>query len=441
MIQTGLMLMAGSISLNAQQTMLSLSEALEMARNGNKQLQVQALEEIHSGALTRETRNAYLPNIAAGASYMRYFDRQIIFMPGYFVGSTSPVEDVAVGGKNALNGFVSLYQPIVEPSIISQLQVDKLNEQIEKEKTTDVQRQIAHKIATLYLNMLWMNEQTGLLEQSLQRNIKALEDTRLLFLQGRAIKADTLSNFIAVENLKSAVSYLKNNIEVSELDLKRLIGMETENRLVLTDKLEFDPASNQLQFGSVEEALKIATENRQDLNIQQLIIDLQQKKLAATRASLIPKLGFIGQYQVQAQADDFRLDTWPRTSFLGIQLYVPIFDGNHTRAQTVQAKIKTEQETVRLNNLKDEIKTQLSTILSKWQEARRQLNIQQTQVQSAELNHQMMEERFKNGQSTRLELTDAELLLTQSKLSHLQAIYTLKVLNIELQNALGMLEL
>lgn len=440
-ISTGLLLIAGSISLKAQQTTLSLSGALEMAKKGNKQLQAQALEEIYSAEQSKEISNGYLPNISAGASIVRYFDRQVIFMPGSFVNSNNAVEAVSVGGKNALNGFVSLYQPIIDPSIGRQLGVNKISEKIEKEKSIDLQRKIAYKVAALYLNMLLMNEQADLLDQSLQRNIRALIDSRLLFLQGKAIKADTLSNFIAVENIRSAVSYLKNNIEVSELELKRLIGMEKEGRIILTDKLEFDLAAGRSPFDSLDEALKIAAANRKDLGIQQLAIELQQQKTKAARAALMPKLSLIGQYQIQAQEDDFRFDTWPRTSFVGLQFSVPVFDGNRTRSRTKQARIKAEQETIRLNDLKDEVKNRLGSILSKWEEALRQLDIQQATVVSAELNHRMMEDRFKNGRSSRLELTDAELALTQAKISYLQAVYNLKVLDVELKNALGLLEL
>ena len=441
LIISTILLMADSISLKAQQTPLSLSGALEMAKKGNRQLQVQALEEIYIAEQSRKTRNAYLPDISVGASYIRYFNRQIIFMPGSFVGSTNAVEDVAVGGKNALNGFVSLYQPILDPSIHRQLRVTKINEEIEKEKSTDLQRSLAYKITVLYLKLLLMNEQVNLLDQSLQRNARALQDTRFLFGQGKAIKTDTLSNFIAVENIRSAASYLKNNIEVSELELKKLIGMDKEERIALTDKLDFATTAGQLQFSSVEEALKLATANRKDLSIQQLMIVLQQKKREAGRAGLMPRLALIAQYQVQAQADDFKWDTWPQTSFVGIQFSVPIFDGNRSRSLTRQARIKTEQETVRLNDLKNEVKTQLAAMLSKWKEAFRQMNIQQITVTSAELNHQMMEDRFKNGNSSRLELTDAELTLTQARIGYLQTLYALKVLEMELQNALGLLNL
>ncbi|MDP3245058.1 MAG: TolC family protein, partial [bacterium] len=112
-----------------------------------------------------------------------------------------------------------------------------------------------------------------------------------------------------------------------------------------------------------------------------------------------------------------------------------------TKSQITQAKIKVKQEDIRLKDLKNEVKTELASIISKWKEADRQINIQKTTEQSAELNHQMINDRFKNGLGSRLELTDAELALTQAKINYLNALYNLRMLHVELQHALGLLSL
>jgi len=442
-IVTMLLLISSVNIVYAQKKTLSLTDALEMAKQGNKALQVQVLEEINAKEKTRETKGALLPTISANLGYSYYFDRQVIFMPGSFAGTHKPVQDIAVGGKNIYNGFVSLYQPIFSPAANQLTKASKINEKIEIEKTADLKSQVALQVSTRYLDILMMNSQLGLLDQSLQRNIKALQDSRALLAQGKGLKADTLRSFIAVENLKSSISYLKNNVEVSGIELKRLIGLNDVSELALTDDLELGIEANKSEFYQVDEAFKIAAINRKDLNIQKLSIDLQQKKIKATQAMLLPQLSLIGQYQIQAQADDMKFGEYslPRTSFLGLQLTVPIFNGYRTQSQISQAKIKAEQEDIRLNDLKDKVKTELATIISKWKEANTQMDIQETTVQSAELNHHMMEDRFKNGLGSRLELTDAELALTQAKINYLNAVYNLRMLHVELQNALGLLSL
>lgn len=438
------LLLTSSVNiLYAQKRTLALTDALEMAKQGNKTLQIQVLEEIHAKEMTWETKGGLLPSISANAGYSHYFDRQVIFLPGSFAGTNKPVQDITVGGKNTYNALVSLYQPVFAPTKYQLTKASKINEKIQNERTADLKNRVALQVSTRYLDILMMNRQLGLLEQSLERNIKALQDSRSLLAQGRGLKSDTLRSFIAVANLKSSVSYLKNNIEVSGIGLKRLIGLEDVGEIELTDNLDFDIAINNSAFYQVDEALQIAEVNRKDLNIQKLTIDLQQKRLKAAQAELFPQLALIGQYQVQAQDDEMEFSeyAWPRTSFLGLQLSVPIFNGNRSRSQINQAKIKTQQEEIRLNDLKDEVKTELATIISKWKEAISQLDIQKTTVKSAELNHQMIDNRFKNSLSSRLELTDAELALTQAKIDYLNAVYNLRMLHVELQHALGLLSL
>lgn len=428
----------------AQYTPLSLANALEMAKKGNKELQIEILERAHSEEMTREAKRGFLPNVSANVAYLHYFDRQTIFLPGSFAGTTKPVQEIAVGGKNAYNAYVSLYQPILAPSIHQQKKSMILNEKIQAEKTEEFKSQVALQVNTLYLNMLMMSRQLDLLEQSVERNIKALDDARSLFAQGRALKSDTLRSFIAVENLKSSVSYLRNNFDVSGIELKRMIGMDEFTEIVLTDSLDPDMHSAvESEFFEIDEVLKTAEANRRDLNIQKMTIDLQHQKTEVIEASLLPALSLIGQYQVQSQADNMKFNqyAWPRTSFLGLQLTIPIFNGNRTKSQIRQANMKTEQERIRLNNLKDGVKTELASIISKWKEAVNQLEIRKTTVQSAELNYEMMQDRFENGLGTRLELTDAELALTQAKISNLQAVYNLRVLRVELQYTIGELSL
>lgn len=177
--------------------------------------------------------------------------------------------------------------------------------------------------------------------------------------------------------------------------------------------------------------------------MQKLTVDLEQKQLAVIKAERSPEISVVGQYQLQAQADDMRFGnyTWPRTSFLGLQLTIPIYNGNRTTSQINQEKIKVQQEKIRLNDLRDKINAELASIISRWKEANTQLSIQKTTVEAAELNFTMINDRFANGLSSRLELTDAELALTQAKINYLQAVYNIKVLHVQLQQSLGLLKL
>ena len=118
------------------------------------------------------------------------------------------------------------------------------------------------------------------------------------------------------------------------MELKRLIGLEDTRELELTDQLESEIKTDRTDFLNVSEALEIAEINRNDLSVQELIIAMQQQKLYTIKAELLPKIALIGQYQIQA-ADNLKFNNyaWPRTSFLGLQISVPIFNGGQSKSR------------------------------------------------------------------------------------------------------------
>ncbi|WP_341840125.1 TolC family protein [Chitinophaga caseinilytica] len=420
---------------------MSLSEALSLAATANRQVQIQTLEEARQQSVTREVRSQLLPSVNAGAGYQHYFDRQVIFLPGYFAGTTKPVQDVAVGGKNAVNGLISASQPLLNETARRQTKAALYDERIQQEKSAELQSALGEQISITYLDMLFMQSQIGLQRQSLARNEKALADTRSLYAQGRSLKADTLRAFISVENLRSSISYLDNQVEVTGIRLKRLIGLDEADVIALTDNLGI--SGEDAGASELAQAQATAAQSRNDIAIRKLTVEKSQVALAVAKSERIPKVMAIGQYQLQAQADNVKLGqyVWPRTSFIGVQVAVPVFNGNRVKSQISQAAIRAKQESIGLDDLHRSVKAEIAALVSQRQEAVRQLAIQQRTVELAEVSYAMMDERYRNGLGTRLELTDAELALTQSKINYLQAIYRHKVVQVQLRRAQGLLQL
>ncbi len=419
---------------------ISLSEALAMAAKGNKQVQIQMLEEIRQKEFTKEVRSQLLPSVTAGGNYLHYFDRQVIFLPGSFAGTTKPVQDIGVGGKQAFNGWVAASQPLLNEAARKQVKAALYDEKIQREKTADLKSNLGEQISISYFNMLLMQSQINLQQQSLLRNEKALRDTRSLFAQGRSLKADTLRAFIAVENLRSAISYLHNNLEVAGIHLKKLIGIDNVAAIELSDTLTSEVPAMAYELG---DAIETAGQMRKDITVRQLLTEKSKVVLAAAKAAQLPQLSAIGQYPLQAQADHFKLGqyVWPPTSFAGLQINVPIFSGSRIKSRISQANVQISQEAIGLEDLQHTVKSELAALLLQWREANEQLHIQKRTVELAMLSYDMMDDRYRNGLSTRLELADAELALTQSKINYLQAVYNQKVIQVQLKRAQGLLKL
>lgn len=426
--------------LYAQQRKLSLDEALEQATAGNRELQIQRLEVLHQGERTKEVKGRMLPSLNFSSGINRYLDRQVIFLPGSFAGTAKDVQDVAVGGLNTFSAAVSLYQPIVSESVRRQRRTAIIEENIQQEKAADYEANLRFSVTSAYFEIVVLHRELTLQQRSMERNSKELIDSRALFAQGLALKSDTLRSYITVENTKSVISYLKSSISVAGAKLKRLLGSSGTEELVPTNELV--PDEDFAEFNALRlQYLESQSLARPDLKVQELSIQQQQSVLRAIQGEKLPQLSLIGQYQIQAQDDDLNLNNYvyPQTSFLGLQLSIPIFNGRKLVYQTRQAKIRIEQETLRLSDLTEKAKLEIVEIFSNWENVSSQLAVQQKTIEAAELHYTMISNRYKNGLSSKLELSDAEVSLTTAQLNHLTNIFEIKLLTVQFKRALGKL--
>lgn len=430
-----------TVNLYGQERKLSLDEALTIARENNKTLKVEMLEAKSAYEETNVSKAALLPTISASGGYAYYFDRQVIFLPGSFTGNeTEPVVDVAVGGKNVFNTAISLHQPIVSEAARRQVKASRLNESIEKLDVTAHRANLIVDVTSSYYKALLIQESIALNKQSLERNLMSLEDSRMLLLQGRSLKIDTLRNFIITENLRADIGYFENERKVVLLHLQQLLGIRTDERLLLTDSLKHDTEVR--YFAAVEALYADAIQNRPDIQIKKLEVELGRNVLNQSRAQRLPTLSLVAAYQIQAQADDRNFESyrWPKTSFVGLQANVPIFSGNRINSRIRQSNIQLESRTLSLEDAAEKANTEIASLQSSLKERFQRLSVQERTVQAAEMNFRIVNDRYKNGLSSRLELSDAELALTEAKMNRLNLIFSVKMAKLKFDKALGILQ-
>ena len=435
------MALLATANLQGQDKKLSLEDALTIARENNKALKVEMLEAKSAHEETNVSKAALLPTISASGGYSYYFDRQVIFMPGSFTGNeTEPVVDVAVGGKNVFNTYVSLHQPIVSEAARRQVKASRISESIEKLDVRAHRANLIVDVTSSYYKALLIQESIELNKQSLERNLISLEDSRMLLLQGKSLKIDTLRNFIIAENLRTNIGYLENERKVVLLHLQQLLGMGLDQHLVLRDSLKHD---TEVRYFAAAEALYAdAIQNRPDIQIKKLKVELGRNILNQSRAQRLPTLSLVAAYQIQAQADNRNFESyrWPKTSFVGLQANVPIFSGNRINSRVRQSNIHLESSMLSLEDATEKANTEIASLQSNLKERFQRLSVQERTVQAAEMNFRIVNDRYKNGLSSRLELSDAELALTEAKMNCLNLIFSVKIAKLQLDKALGILQ-
>ncbi|MFD2934244.1 TolC family protein [Spirosoma flavum] len=423
--------------IQAQVHQLTMDNAVKLALDKNRDLQVATLETAKSAQKVQEARGYALPTVAGSAQYLYYINKQVSFLPGSFVGlSDNQLATFRVGGSNALLGGVTVSQPLFQASVRSGIRVAQLDESATTEALNDVRATVVTVVKKAYLDVLITQEQLRLQQQRVARNQQALKDSRSLLAQGRASRVDTLRAFVTVENLRPTVIQLTNRIGITKTILKRTMGLDELEIIDLQDSLRYDEA---LFSSPGSDAFLDAVQARPEVRRLELIEKLNREQIVLQAAEKQPKLSAIGLVQSQSQANNFQLGDykWPVSSFVGLQVNVPIFTGFRTNSRIQQAQITRRQSETQVANLKAIVRAEVKIGLANVEEARLRIETQHQTITVAELGYRITSDRWKQGISSRLDLSDAELSLTQAKSNYLQAVYDFLTATVDLDKVLG----
>lgn len=425
-----------SLGSTAQQTRsLSLQDAVHLASRNNRTLKASALDISMAGEQVRVAKSLSLPSAQLGAAYTHYFALPAFFGFGEN-GSSSKIPYSRIGGRDQFSGTVSASYPVYNPVAAPSRRAAQLQEKMSHSYYGQSSIDVAADVQQTYLGILVLGERLKLQRESLQRNEKALADSRSLLAQGRGLRVDTLRAYTAVQNLQPDILKLNYAIEVGKQQLITLMGLDSLSEISLTDSLAVNaPQAIPNESSLYEEALR-QRPDLQALNLQQQVSE-QQTSLA--KAAKLPVVNILGQYQIQSQARklDFANAYWPSASFAGAQVVLPLFTGYSNQAKIKQAELAQQQSAIRITEAQQALKTTVKQVIANLKETNDRMQTQLKVKETALLSYDIVAYRYAKGVTSRLELTDAELALTAAQLNYLESIFDYLSAEIELARTRG----
>lgn len=417
------------------QRQLSLEEAIEMARTNNPELKQRELDIKKASAGKTIARSLYLPSVYAGAQLNHYFQ-----LPAFFGFGQNP-EDEKIsygrfGGEDQFAASISAVQPLFNPLANPGYQQAQVAQQQSVLAARAQEVEVLAEVQDTYFRILVLQERLRLNRESISRNEKVLKDSRMLFFQGKGLRVDTLRAYTSVKNLEPDLVKLTYAIETAKLELRSLIGIDTLDDFRLTDSLTV-PVADEIPAEEVVYEDVINNNPRFRMLGVQRELDKQGVRLASAHRK--PTLSLVGQYQVLSQTRNLEYGDayYPSSSFVGLQLSVPLFTGLSARARVRQAALSQDQSDLAVYREREELRARVHEVIADNREAFLRLNNTAVVQETAQLSYNIIQYRYKNGISPRLELTDAELALSTAQSNYLEAVYDYISAGIELRKLMG----
>lgn len=402
----------------------SLDQAVTHATTNNRSA-INANRDIEMAKKKKwETTAAGLPQINGSISYQNNFEIQKSLIPAeIFGGQPGTFQEVAFGTKHNATGNLSLTQLLFDGSYIVALQASKTYLQFyeNSKKKTDIE--VREMIINSYGSVLLADESV----QILQKNKKVLEKT--LFDTDQTFKNGLIEEE-NVEQLKITLASVNNNLNyvtrLKDISLKMLkvnLGIEIEDELTLTDKLDdltqknLDLALKSTDFNATSNINYVITQN---------FVEQRNLEMKLEKSKALPSLSAGLNFGYNSFGNKFTFFNSDQKYFnysnLGITLNVPIFSSFARSARTQQAQIALEKAKTDLTETEQKLKLAYQNAKSDYEYSIEQYNSSKESLGLAERIENKQQIKFKEGLSSSFDFTEAQRQLYSSQQTYLQAM-------------------
>ena len=411
--------------LNARaQQILTLNEALKLALENNFSIQVAKNEVEISKNNNYAGAAGMLPTIAASANQ----DNVVNNTQQKFLNGTENNRDDAK--SNQLNTGVELGWTIFDglKMFATKNKLNQLQEIGELKMKLQIE-QIFSKVTRAYFEIVQHKKVLNALQQSVTISSERLKLTNDKFTLGKVSKAEVLKAQVDLNTDKSAYMKQLNSLQNAKINLNQLLA-----RSLIVD---FEVAENIL----INKDLKLAElQNKAKLQNTNLLIIKKNNQISSNtineiKAERLPTLQFKTGYNFNKQSSEagFLQSSQTNGFHYGAAINFNLFNGFNTDRRITNAMLNLKSTDITLKDSLQKLDLAVQQTFNNYSLALQLLAIEIENIDLAKNSFELVNEQYKVGLITAIELRDVQqkLLLSETQLSALQL--DAKIAEIELQ--------
>jgi outer membrane protein TolC len=294
------------------------------------------------------------------------------------------------------------------------------------QEDVELQRQlITLTVKESFININFARRLIRVQEQAVERADLNLRSARGFFEVGTRPKSDVARAEVDVANARVDLIRARNAERLARVALNTAMGIPAETPTDVQDILFYQTVAldrTQLQGQALA----------QRPEYKQARLRVSEAEARARRAfrDFFPDINGVGSYG--AARSDLNAE-WE----LRLELSWSIFDGGNRIARYRETRANIEGAQSRVKALELDISREVEQAYLVVNEADERIAAAQTAVASAQENFRLAQGRFDAGVGTILELTDAQLFLTQAQNTEAQALADYRIALARLERAIG----
>ena len=292
--------------------------------------------------------------------------------------------------------------------------------------------EVVQQVASAYLHAIAAASEVEDARAEEAADLVAFNHAHDEHVAGTAANLDELRSRVQYQTQQQARIAAENTLEKDLILLKREIGIDPGQKIVLTDRAPFSELSEQ----TPEEVRAIAYKNRQDYqNLQNQVEELRAVH-AAYRAQRLPTLSFHGNYGVMEVTS---IGSHGNFAAVG-EIDFPLFREASLRGGIDASKAQWDSAQAQLDDLRSHIDQQVRSALLDVAANRKLIDVAKSNVELATQELSDENQRVNAGVDDTLPLVTAQASLSSAQTNFVESLYQYNLSKLALARSAGVLE-
>jgi len=403
---------------------LTLRESVEIALENNPEILAQAegINKLESEA--DQAFSGFLPELKIEGTYGRSYRTGVsyeLLRGEKFTLTPDDAANVTIyGAKLSQNLYTG-------GKLESRLDIARVRVKIAEEELKRRKQELIYKVILAYYDVLQAKRLLDLSLESMDLTNAHLELVKSYYSLGRVPKADLLFTNVKFAEAEFRKIRTENELEAAKIEFNRILGREIEIPILFK---EMDFGLQEAAPPSSQDLLSLAFEHRPEwkvLNFQKII---GERKIVLAQSEFAPDLilsgsiskSYLDYPETEAMAEEDA--TGVADSFawnIYGMLSWTIFDGLRTPNQIRGAQAELAEIKKYEREIENRIAAEIRQARLNLDAANLLIQVAQKEVEYAEENLALAQERYRKGVGGNVEFLEAQAALSKAKTDQLQA--------------------
>ena len=438
---------------------ITLDQALQIALSENIAVKVADKEIERTKYAKRGTYAALFPQIDGSGSYQRTIKRQVVYFDGNPMaglggsssgsgstsgtgsgseGSTSSSKGggIEMGRLNTMSFGVSAAMPIINAQLWESVKITGMDVELAVEKARSSRLNMVSQVKNAYYAALFAKEAFDVYREVYENALNNYYETEKKYNVQKATELDMARAKTNVANAIPNVYNAESSVMLSLWQLKAVMGVDLEMNIDVVGSI--NDYAGMLEYDTAQHN-EISLESNSTM--KQLAIQAEElaRSIRLKQYAYIPTLSLAFNFSGNTMFNDVPSSQWNWTPYstVGLSLQIPIFSGLKRMNDVKQARNQYQQMQYNITDTERNLKIAIRQSLNTMDTNVKSYSAAEEAVDAEQKAYNIASKSYEVGRATLTDLNDAQLALTQAKLSQSQAIYNFVVAKTSLEQNLG----